>query len=113
MVDSYMDNEGKPKTARSYRGAVVDDNAIISINIKWLIQMLVVVASIVYGYVRIEMRIGDLESGLVSADTEIKQLLEAHEAEQEEAMATLQEEVQWYQKEFNLNPLSWKRKKRK
>jgi len=28
-------------------------------------------------------------------------------------MATLQEEVQWYQKEFNLNPLSWKRKKRK
>jgi hypothetical protein len=31
---------GKPETARSYRGAVVDDNAIISINIKWLLLAL-------------------------------------------------------------------------
>ena len=105
--------EDKPKTARSYRGALVDDNAIISINIKWLIQMLVVVASIVYGYVRIEMRIGDLEAGLIDADNEIKLLLESHEQEQDLAMAKLEEEVQWYQKEFNLNPLSWKKKRKK
>ena len=105
--------EDKPKTARSYRGALVDDNAVISINIKWLIQMLVVVASIVYGYVRIEMRIGDLEAGLIDADNEIKLLLESHEQEQDLAMAKLEEEVQWYQKEFNLNPLSWKKKRKK
>jgi len=103
----------KPKTARSYRGAVVDDNAVISINIKWLIQVLILVGVVVMGYVRIEMRIGDLESGLVDADTEIKQLLESHEAEQEEAMAKLEEEVKWYQTEFNLNPLSWKKKRKK
>ena len=36
----------KPKTARSYRGAMVDDNAIISINIKWLIQAVVVIADL-------------------------------------------------------------------
>ena len=28
-------SDDKPKTARSYRGAVVDDNAIISININY------------------------------------------------------------------------------
>ena len=108
-----MSEQDKPQTARSYRGALVDDNAVISINIKWLIQMLVVVASIVYGYVRIEMRIGDLEAGLIDADNEIKLLLESHEQEQDLAMAKLEEEVQWYQKEFNLNPLSWKKKRKK
>ena len=51
----------KPKTARSYRGTMVSDNAIISINVKWLGQMLVLVAGLVYGYYRIETRIGNLE----------------------------------------------------
>ena len=42
-----------PKTARSYRGTVVDDNAIVSINIKWLGQLLVLVGMLVYVYWRI------------------------------------------------------------
>ena len=48
----------KPDTARSYRGTVVDDNAIVSINLKWLGQLLILVAMLVYGYWRVESRLG-------------------------------------------------------
>ena len=54
----------KPKTARSYRGAMVDDNAIISINIKWLIQAVVVIAGLVYSYLQVENRIKLPEIGI-------------------------------------------------
>ena len=45
-----MSEENKPKTARSYRATVVGDNTVVSINLKWLGQMLVLVAGLVYGY---------------------------------------------------------------
>ena len=44
---------GKPNTARSYRTTILDDNAIVSINLKWLAQGLVLVAGLVYGYLQI------------------------------------------------------------
>ena len=52
---------GKPDTARSYRATVLDDNAIVSINLKWLAQGCVLVAILVYGYWQIESRIKALE----------------------------------------------------
>ena len=58
----------KPETARSYKGTVVDDNAIVSINLKWLGQLLVLVGMLVYGYWRIESRLGQLEDAMVTAD---------------------------------------------
>ena len=106
-------SNAKPKTARSYRGAMVDDNAIISINIKWLGQMLVLVASLVYGYYRIETRIADLERGIGVANDEIADLISKHIAEEEVKIAQMQQELDWYEKELNLNPLSWGKKKRK
>ena len=66
---------GKPETARSYRGAVVDDNAVVSINLKWLGQLLVLVGMLVYGYWRIESRLGQLEDEMLSADVKIENLL--------------------------------------
>tara|TARA_Y100001951_G_C11099901_1_gene161440 strand:+ start:257 stop:559 length:303 start_codon:yes stop_codon:yes gene_type:complete len=91
-------NNGKPETARSYRGAVVDDNAIISINIKWLIQMSVVVAAIVYGYFTIEMRIRNLESRVGESDATITELVEKHIAEEQERFVAMEEDLKWYQK---------------
>jgi hypothetical protein len=38
---------GKPDTARSYRTTILDDNAIVSINLKWLAQGLVLVALVI------------------------------------------------------------------
>ena len=93
------------QTARSYRGSVIDDNAIISLNLKWLLQLIVLVSGLVYGYYRIETRIADLEDGVLSANTEIRSLLAKHELEEAESIAALQEELKFYQK---LNP--WKKK---
>ena len=60
------------KTARSYRSALVDDNMVVSLNIKWMVQLFVLVGAIVYGYYRIESRLAKLESDLVEADSTIR-----------------------------------------
>jgi uncharacterized coiled-coil protein SlyX len=108
-----MSEENKPKTARSYRATVVGDNTVVSINLKWLGQMFVLVAGLVYGYYRIETRIGNLEQGIGVANDEIADLISKHIAEEEVKIAQMQEELDWYEKELNLNPLSWGKKKRK
>ena len=108
-----MSEENKPKTARSYRATVVGDNTVVSINLKWLGQMLVLVAGLVYGYYRIETRIGNLEQGIGVANDEIADLISKHIAEEEVKIAQMQQELDWYEKELNLNPLSWGKKNRK
>jgi len=102
-----------PKTARSYRGTVVDDNAIVSINLKWLGQLLVLVGMLVYGYWRIESRLGQLEDEMLSADVKIENLLDKHMAEEKIQREQLEEKVNFYEKEFNINPLSWGKRKKK
>ena len=106
-------SNAKPKTARSYRGTMVDDNAIISINIKWLIQAVVVIAGLVYSYVQVENRIKELERRVELADTNIEELVNKHIAEEEVKISKMQEQLEWYETELNLNPLSWGKKKRK
>jgi len=106
-------SDGKPKTARSYRGTLVSDNAIISINIKWALQALALVAGLVYSYLQIENRIGELERRVELADTEIEELVNKHIENEEAKIAKMEKEIEWYSKELNLNPLSWGKKKRK
>jgi len=92
--------------------SVVDDNAIVSINLKWLGQLLVLVAMLVYGYWRIESRLGSLEEAMVTADVKIGDLLGKHIVEERVEREELAEKVALYEKEFNINPLSWGKKKR-
>ena len=103
---------GKPETARSYRGAVVDDNAIISINLKWLLQLCVLVSMLVYGYWRVESRLGELEAQMVLAYGDIGDLLNKHMEEERLEREDLAEKVAFYEKEFNINPLSWGKKRK-
>ena len=93
-----MSEADKPKTARSYRGAVVDDNAIISINIKWLFQSVVVIAGLVYSYYTVIQRIADLERRVDESDTTITELVEKHIVEEQERFAQMEEELKWYEK---------------
>ena len=103
----------KPKTARSYRASVVGDNTVISLNIKWLLQVLVAVAGVVYGYLQIENRIGELERGMDFANEEIADLVAKHIEEEDARYLEMEKQLQWYQKELNLNPLSWGKRKKK
>tara|TARA_X000001388_G_C2226341_1_gene121270 strand:- start:1689 stop:2006 length:318 start_codon:yes stop_codon:yes gene_type:complete len=100
-------------TARSYKGALVDDNAIISLNLKWLGQILFLVASLVYAYYKIEVRITSLENQVIVSNEQIGNLLDKHIVEERIERRELAEKVAFYEKEFNINPLSWGKKKRK
>ena len=108
-----VNETNKPKTARSYRASVVGDNTVVSINLKWAGQVLVLVAGLVYSYLQIENRIGELERRVELSDTEIQELVNKHIAEEEVKIAQMEEQLEWYQTELNLNPLSWGKKKRK
>ena len=92
---------GKPETARSYRGVVVDDNAIISINIKWLLQSAVVIAGLVYSYYSVIQRITELERKMSDANTTITELVEKHIVEEQQRYEEMEEELKWYQKLTN------------
>ena len=92
---------GKPETARSYRGAVVDDNAIISINIKWLLQSAVVIAGLVYSYYSVIQRITELERKMSDANTTITELVEKHIVEEKQRYEEMEEELKWYHKLTN------------
>lgn len=106
-------SDKSPKTARSYRTTVIDDNAVISLNLKWLGQIFILVGGLVYGYYRIETRIGQLESSMDEANTEIQTLLAKHMVEEQKEREQLEERVMFYEKEFNINPLSWGKRNKK
>ena len=105
---------GKPSTARSYRGTLVDDNMVFSFNIKWLGQILVLCGMLVYGYWNILSRIETLEEGMATSTAQIAELVDRHIADEQVRYAKMEEELQWYQKELslNLNPLNWRKKKK-
>ena len=67
----------------------------------------------VYSYYRIEMRIIELEDKFVQADTHIEDLLANHEQEEAQKRVAREDQIKFYEKEFNINPLSWGKKKKK
>jgi hypothetical protein len=103
----------KPSTARSYRTAIVDDNFSVQLNIKWLGQILVLCGMLVYGYWNIVSRIEALEHGMDTSNTQIEELVSKHIEDEQIRYAKMEQEIEWYKKELNLNPLSWRKKKKK
>ena len=101
------------KGARSYKGEVIGDSMAITINFKWLLQIIAATAIVVYSFWKIEGRIQELERNMVLALEEI----ELHEAERKQSedahVAQMEERMLWYESELNLNPFSWGRKKKK
>ena len=101
------------KGARSYKGEVIGDSMAITINFKWLLQIIAATAIVVYSFWKLESRIQELERNMVLALEEI----ELHEAERKQAeqahVEQMEERMLWYESELNLNPFSWGRKKKK
>ena len=82
----------------------------ITINFKWLIQIIVATAMLVYAFWTFESRIQALERNMSLALKEI----ELHEEERivanKKHMAEIKEQLEWYETELNLNPFSWGKK---
>jgi hypothetical protein len=101
------------KGARSYKSEVIGDSMAITINFKWLLQIIAATAIVVYSFWRLEGRIQELERNMVVALQEI----ELHDQERQAAEAShiqdMQEQMDWYQTELNLNPFSWGKNKKK
>ena len=105
-------SDAKPKTARSYRATVVGDNTVVSINLKWAEQVLILVAGLVYSYLQIENRIRELERRIELSDTNIEELISKHMIKEEKERVEMEERISFFERELNLNPFSWKRKKK-
>ena len=60
--------------------------------------MLILVASLVYGYYRIETRIIDLEKNFSKSDIQIQELVNKHIIDEQARYAEMEEDLKWYQK---------------
>ena len=106
----------EPKGARSYKGEVIGDSMSLTINFKWLIQIICLVAVVTFSFWKIEGRIQELERNMIVALEEIelheqeRQIAEANHIQQLEEQ--MQEQTVWIEQELgiNLNPFSWGKK---
>lgn len=92
---------------------VLNDSFNLTINFKWLIQLVFAVGFVVWGFWTIESRIQALERDMAVAMEEIK----LHEIERLESekihVEEIEERLLWYENELNLNPLSWGKRNKK
>ena len=98
------------KGARSYKGQVIGDSMSLTINFKWLIQLIVAVGMLVYGWWQLESRIQELERNMVLALEEIELHDQERKLAEQQHIQQMQEQMDWYQTELNLNPFSWGKK---
>lgn len=100
-----MSVQNKPKTARSYRGQLLDDNYVLSLNLKWAFQGICVIIGLVFGYTKIENRLTKLEEMSTAYEERLEMLEEKHQAEIDQVM-------KWYE-EISINPLTGFKKRKK
>jgi|TARA_B100000700_G_C14813894_1_gene746528 uncharacterized protein HemX len=100
------------KGARSYKGQIIGDSMAITINFKWLIQIIAGTAMVVYAFWQLESRIQELERNMELALQEIELHEQERKLAEEKHIADMQEQMDWYQQELNLNPFSWGKRKK-
>tara|TARA_R110002110_G_scaffold158112_1_gene355334 strand:- start:1229 stop:1561 length:333 start_codon:yes stop_codon:yes gene_type:complete len=101
------------KGARSYKTQVIGDSMAVTINFKWLLQLIVAVGMVVYGWWQLESRIQELERNMDIALEEIAVYEEERAIAEEKHIQMLENQMQeqnvWIEQELgiNLNPFSW------
>ena len=103
----------KPQTARSYRSNVIDDNLVLSFNFKFLVNCLIAGGTILYGWFSLQERIEKIEEEILEANNEIRSLFAKHQLEESAQLEELESKLKFYEKELNINPLSWRKRKKK
>ena len=82
----------------------------VTINFKWLLQIIVGTAIAVYAFWKIEDRIQSLERDMQIAMDNIALHAEDMKKAEQNHMIEMEERMNWYEKELNLNPFSWGKK---
>lgn len=77
-----------------------------------IIAILIFVSGLVGEGIYFYNRFITLETNMIEANQKIEELLSKHIENEEEEMAKLEERVKFYEKEFNINPLSWRKRKK-
>ena len=90
---------------------VIGDGLAVTINFKWLLQLLVIVATITYAFYTFQLKLNDMEGQIADNMIELQELIEIHEKESEIQIMQMQETIKWYQTQLNLNPFSWGKQK--
>lgn len=90
---------------------VIGDGLAVTINFKWLLQLLVIVATITYAFYTFQLKLNDMEGQIADNMIELQELIEIHEKASEIQIAQMQETIKWYQTQLNLNPFSWGKQK--
>ena len=109
MDDKKHINNGWSKLARSYRVAKVDDNLSVNINIRWIFHLILATATLVSTFLHLQSRIGSTERRIAEIEHRVIDLEAKHEAE----IIQMQEKLRWYEKELNMNPVNWLKKRKK
>ena len=94
---------------------VLKKNVGIQLPFGWDIMIVIVGAAsgAIWYYANFENKVNALEDKMEEASNKIEELVEKHIIDEELRYSEMEEQIKWYQKEFNLNPLSWKKKKNK
>jgi hypothetical protein len=71
-----------------------------------------VIGALVLGYIEFTKELDLLRMDMDEANNKIEELVAKHIKDEEIRYLEMEEQIKWYQKEFNLNPLSWKKKKK-
>ena len=101
----------EPKGARSYKGEVVGDSMAITINFKWLLQIIAGTAIGVYSFWKLETRIQALERNMGTATEQVELLNEERRLAEERHKEEMEQELSLLKTELNINPFSWGKKK--
>ena len=90
---------------------IIGDGMSITINFKWLLQIIVGTAIVVYAFWKIEGRIQALERDMQIAMNNIALHAEEMKRAEEEHVTEMEERMLWYEQELYLNTFSWGKKK--
>ena len=90
--------------------SIIGDSMAITINFKWLLQIIAATAIVVYAFWKIEGRIQALERNMELALQEIELHEDERIASEKAHVDAMKEQMDWYEKELNLNPFSWGKK---
>ena len=97
--------------SKKNKGQIIGDSMSVTINFKWLLQLIVFVSMIVYGWWQLESRIQTLERNMDLALEEIELHDQERKAAEAKHVEDMEKEVSLLKKELNINPFSWGRKK--